>query len=64
MRVRNIGLALLAAFALSGCYEETSVTMHEPGVYKGSADPSVASPRTAEEQEKLRARLSEGQGRQ
>jgi hypothetical protein len=64
MRVRTIGLALLAVFTLSGCYEETSVILHEPGVYKGSVDPSVTSPRTAEEQDKLRARLSEGQDRQ
>lgn len=64
MRVRTIGLALLAVFTLSGCYEETSVIWHKPGVYKGSVDPSVTSPRTAEEQDKLRARLSERQGRQ
>ena len=61
MRVRNIGLALLAAFALTGCYEEgTSVIMFEPGVYKGSPD----QPLTAEDQEALRERMSTGQGRQ
>lgn len=62
MRVRNVGLATLAAFMLSGCYEDASVVIHEPGVYKGSEDPIVDSPRTAEEQEALRKRLGEGQG--
>ena len=62
MRVRTIGLALLTAFALSGCYEDTSVIIHEPGVYKGAADPIVENPRTTEDQDALRKRLSEGQG--
>jgi hypothetical protein len=62
MRVRTVGLATLAAFMLSGCYEDTSVIIHEPGVYKGSTDPIVDRPRTAEEQEALRKRLSDGQG--
>jgi hypothetical protein len=62
MRVRTVGLAMVAALMLSGCYEDTAVTIHEPGVYKGSADPLVDKPRTADEQEALRQRLSEGQG--
>lgn len=34
-----VALALLV-FALAGCYESArDVTLYEPGVYKGSADP-------------------------
>lgn len=62
MRVRTVGLAMLAALMLSGCYEDASVIIHEPGVYKGADDPLVDSPRTAEEQDALRKRLSDGQG--
>ncbi|MFP4252770.1 MAG: hypothetical protein ACLFRM_09055 [Guyparkeria sp.] len=32
-------LMLLAAFALAGCYEDTTPTQYEPGVYKGADDP-------------------------
>lgn len=62
MRIRTVGLAILAALALSGCYEDASVIIHEPGVYKGSQDPILDNPRTAEQQEALRKRLSDGQG--
>lgn len=31
--------APLLALGLSGCYESTGVTMHEPGEYKGAQDP-------------------------
>ena len=62
MRIRTVGLAILAALSLSGCYEDASVIIHEPGVYKGSGDPLVDDPRTADEQEALRKRLSDGQG--
>lgn len=29
---------VIAMLGLSACYEDTDVTMHEPGVYKGSPD--------------------------
>lgn len=29
---------MFAMFLLSACYEDTDVTMHQPGVYKGSED--------------------------
>ena len=33
-------IALMASVAwLSGCYETADVTLHEPGMYKGAADP-------------------------
>lgn len=33
----------LLALGLAGCYEDTDVTLHEPGVYKGSDDAQIAS---------------------
>ncbi len=30
---------LFSALALSGCWEGFDVVLHEPGVYKGPADP-------------------------
>lgn len=33
----------LLAFGLAGCYEDTDVTLHEPGVYKGSDDHQTMS---------------------
>jgi len=35
------GIALVAGM-LSGCWEDTDVTLHEPGVYKGAPDPLLA----------------------
>lgn len=33
-------LAVLGGTALlAGCYDDTEVTVHEPGVYKGDTDP-------------------------
>ncbi len=32
----------LVAGILSGCWEDTDVTLHEPGAYKGAADPLLA----------------------
>ena len=29
--------------ALSGCLESTDVTFHEPGVYRGPADPFIGN---------------------
>jgi len=34
---------LLGAFLLSACYEDTDVTMHEAGVYKGNEDSHALS---------------------
>jgi hypothetical protein len=34
---------LIALLGLSACYEDTDVTMHEPGVYKGSKDEHALS---------------------
>ncbi len=29
---------VIAVLSLSACYEDTDVTLHEPGVYKGNKD--------------------------
>ena len=41
MNPRTLALALLlaASAALAGCWEDTEVTLHEPGEYKGQPDP-------------------------
>lgn len=31
-------LLLIAMLSLTACYEDTDVTLHEPGVYKGGVD--------------------------
>ncbi len=36
-------LPIIALFALSACYEDTDVTIHEPGVYKGKPDSHMKS---------------------
>ena len=30
--------------ALGGCYQDEAVIVHEPGVYKGTADPLLGQP--------------------
>lgn len=40
MRLLFVVIALLG---LSACYEDTDVTLHEPGVYKGSPDEHAMS---------------------
>lgn len=34
---------VMALLGLSACYEDTDVTMHEPGVYKGGKDEHALS---------------------
>jgi hypothetical protein len=41
---------IIAIFMLSACYEDTDVTMHKAGVYKGSPDEHALS---AEEREAI-----------
>ena len=40
-RHARIALAVLAAGGLAGCYETSTPTQYEPGVYKGAKDPLV-----------------------
>lgn len=43
IKAMNRFLSLIAGvsmtFVLAGCYESSSITSHEPGVYKGNKDP-------------------------
>jgi len=36
-------LIMIALLSLSACYEDTDVTLHEPGVYKGGKDEHALS---------------------
>lgn len=38
MRIRSLIIGTFVVASLSACYEEPKVTIHEPGVYKGSKD--------------------------
>lgn len=61
MRVTTLAATMLVLTSLTGCYETTSVTLHEPGVYKGSEDPLLAVDETQAFEEALRKRFEEGQ---
>ena len=50
----------LVFFVLTGCDQSSSVTMHEPGVYKGASDP-LLSANTEERADALNARFNMGQ---
>ncbi|MDH3316851.1 MAG: hypothetical protein OER43_13940 [Gammaproteobacteria bacterium] len=58
MKSRGIfAVALFVAVAgLSGCYEDASVTVHEPGKYKGTKDP-LLSQQVAARDEALKKRF-------
>lgn len=45
----TVGL-LMAAAGLAGCYEDTDVTLHEPGKYKGPKDPLTDQQAAAREE--------------
>lgn len=46
-------------FALAGCSDSTDVTLHKPGVYKGSVDPLIEKQRSPQQQERLVARFNQ-----
>lgn len=54
-RIAIPALVLLAPLALAGCYEDTTPTQYEPGVYKGADDPLLDKL----EDEELRNQLDE-----
>ena len=54
----GLGVVLLCS---TGCTEKTSVTLHEPGVYKGDADPLLAKQEDPEHIETLQQRFVRGQ---
>lgn len=51
-----IGLPLCVV--LQGCYESPDVTLYEPGVYKGTADPLLDKEKTAQRQQQLVERFN------
>ena len=61
MRVTTLAATMLVLASLTGCYESTSVTLHEPGVYKGSEDPLLAADDSKAFEDALRKRFEEGQ---
>ncbi len=40
----------VSAAGLSGCYEDTDVTVHEPGKYKGDQDPLLSQQASARDE--------------
>jgi len=51
------GTTVLLGLALAGC-SDNDVTLHKPGVYKGSVDPLIEKQRSPAQQEKLLARFN------
>jgi len=51
------GLMVIGAVMLSGCLDETTVELHEPGEYKGATDPLVQLSGTSEFSSRLQDRL-------
>jgi hypothetical protein len=61
---RPLAMALALAFlpmSLTACAERAEVTLHEPGVYKGSGDPLLAQQRDPQYIEALQDRFAMGQ---
>jgi hypothetical protein len=54
----GLGVLLLCT---TGCTEKTTVTLHEPGVYKGDADPLLAMQKDPEQIKTLQQRFVRGQ---
>lgn len=60
--MKHHGLLLvmvLVVAAMGACYESPGVSLHEPGVYKGAADPLLAKQRSVEQQKILRERFTQ-----
>ena len=58
MSKTTLMLVSAGLLALSGCYEPTDVTVHEPGVYKGERDPLLATS-VDKRREELMARFNQ-----
>jgi hypothetical protein len=61
---RSLAMALALAFlplSLTACAERADVTLHEPGVYKGGADPLLAKQADPQHVEALQDRFAKGQ---
>jgi hypothetical protein len=61
---RPLTMAVALAFlpmSLTACAERADVTLHEPGVYKGGADPLLAKQEDPQHIEMLQERFAKGQ---
>jgi len=61
---RPLALAMvvgIASLSSTGCTEQSDVTWHEPGVYKGGVDPLLAKQKDPQRIAALRERLVMGQ---
>lgn len=61
MRIAAAGLMTAALGVVAGCGESGKVTLHKPGVYKGTKDPLVEKQRDPKQQEALLARFNQVQ---
>jgi hypothetical protein len=52
---------LVLSLGTTGCTEKTTVTLHEPGVYKGDKDPLLAKQADPAYRETLQKRFVRGQ---
>ncbi|MEJ2272967.1 MAG: hypothetical protein P8Y01_00075 [Woeseiaceae bacterium] len=61
-RMLAVAAALgVLSLGVAGCTEKSTVTLHEPGVYKGDKDPLLATQRDPEHIEALKERFVSGQ---
>jgi hypothetical protein len=51
----------VAVAALAACHEPVSVTVYEPGEYKGASDPLLEKHASAEQKAALQKRFETGQ---
>lgn len=58
-----MSFAAMAVFGLvlAGCSDSSDVTLHKPGVYKGSVDPLIEKQRSPQQQERLVSRFNQVQ---
>lgn len=53
----SIYLILIISSSLAACYEDVSVSLYEPGEYKGVVDPLVSLSKSPAHKERLRKRF-------
>ena len=61
MKTLKIALVAAAGLLTSGCGQATEVTVYEPGVYKGAADPLLSQADDPAYSEALQERFQRGQ---
>ena len=59
--VSTMTLAVMSVGLAAGCTDEVDVTLHEPGVYKGSPDPLLAKQKDPQHQKALEERFRQVQ---